>query len=149
MCGSSAREPGGTRATAMRCWRFAAPSITAPSIGCSSVIDNACEKRKNHRMLLSMTLQDLTLLESLLAEYDPALMAFDPLQSFFGLEVDMNHATDTRRILDAVRTLCHAHRCPPLFIRHNGKTQRSKAMHAPLGSIDITANMRSVLSLYK
>ena len=36
----------------MRCWRFAAPSITGPLIGCSSGIDSACEKRQNHRMLL-------------------------------------------------------------------------------------------------
>src|SRR5712691_8630888 len=52
MCASSALEPGGTRPTAMRCWRFAAPSITARSIGYSSGIGGAYEKRKNHRMLL-------------------------------------------------------------------------------------------------
>jgi RecA-family ATPase len=85
----------------------------------------------------------------LLKTYQPALMAFDPVQSFFGINVDMNHATDTRPILDAVRNLCKAYGCTPLYIRHNGKAQRSKAMHAALGSIDITANMRSVLALYK
>src|SRR5262245_62120402 len=53
MCASSALEPGGTRPTAMRCRRFAAPSITARSIGYSSGIGGAYEKRKNHRMLLS------------------------------------------------------------------------------------------------
>src|SRR6266849_8719401 len=52
MCASSAREPGGTRPIAMRCWRFAVPSIMARSIGYSSGIDGAYEKRKNHRMLL-------------------------------------------------------------------------------------------------
>jgi len=36
----------------MRCWRYAAPSIMARSIGYSSGIDGAYEKRKNHRMLL-------------------------------------------------------------------------------------------------
>jgi hypothetical protein len=99
--------------------------------------------------VIPMTLQDLTLLENLLTTYAPALMAFDPLQSFFGTHVDMNHAADTRPILDAVCNLCKAHDCTPLYIRHNGKMQRSKAMHAALGSIDITANMRSVLALYK
>src|SRR6266446_5648342 len=53
MCASSAREPGGTRPIAMRCWRFAVPSIMARSIGYSSGIDGAYEKRKNHRMLLT------------------------------------------------------------------------------------------------
>lgn len=99
--------------------------------------------------VVTMTLQDLPLLEELLKMHRPALMAFDPLQSFFGTGVDMNHAADTRPILDAVRNLCNPYGCTPLYIRHNGKAQRSKAMHAALGSIDITANMRSVLALYK
>jgi len=96
-----------------------------------------------------MTLQDLPLLEDLLKAFQPALMAFDPLQSFFGTNVNMNHANDTRPILDAVRNLCKGYSCTPLYIRHNGKAQRSKAIHSALGSIDITGNMRSVLALYK
>src|SRR5262245_21833868 len=56
MCASSALEPGGTRPIAMRCWRCAAPSITARSIGYSSGIGGAYEKRKNHRMLLLGTI---------------------------------------------------------------------------------------------
>ena len=96
-----------------------------------------------------MTLQDVALLEDLLKQYAPALMAFDPIQSFFGPGVDMNHANDTRPILDAVRNLCKAYGCTPLYIRHNGKAQRSKALHTALGSIDITANFRSTLALYK
>jgi RecA-family ATPase len=93
-------------------------------------------------------LTDLAALDGLLTTYAPALIAFDPLQSFFG-DVDMNKATETRPVLDAVRHLCKAHGCTPLYIRHNGKAQRSKAIHASLGSIDITAHMRSVLALYK
>jgi hypothetical protein len=96
-----------------------------------------------------MTLQDVALLENLLKQYTPVLMAFDPIQSFFGPGVDMNKANDTRPVLDAVRNLCKAHGCTPLYVRHNGKSQRSKALHTTLGSIDITANFRSTLALYK
>jgi hypothetical protein len=96
-----------------------------------------------------MTLQDLPLLHSLLVQYAPALMAFDPIQSFFGPGVDMNKANETRPILDAVRNLCKAHGCTPLYIRHYGKSQRTKALHSSLGSIDITGNFRSTLALYK
>ena len=95
-----------------------------------------------------MTLQDLPLIATLLKDYTPALMAFDPIQSFLGPHVDMNHAADTRPILDAVRNLCKSAGCTPLYIRHNGKAQRTKALHTALGSIDIAANMRSALSLY-
>jgi putative DNA primase/helicase len=101
------------------------------------------------KKILPMTLQDLPILEALLTMHRPALMAFDPMQSFLGPHVDMNQASGTRPILDAVRDLCKAHGCTPLFIRHTGKTQRTKAIHAGLGSIDITGVMRSVLSLYK
>ena len=99
--------------------------------------------------VLPMTLQDLEELEQLLTAHTPALLCFDPLQSYFGPGVDMNRAGDTRPVLDAVASLCAAHGCTPLYIRHNGKTQRAKAIHASLGSIDITAHMCSVLTLYK
>jgi hypothetical protein len=59
----------------------------------------------------------------------------------------MNHANDTRPVLDAVAALCKARDCTPLYVRHLGKARREKAIHASLGSIDITGNMRSVLFL--
>src|SRR5439155_19247491 len=48
---SSVRVPGGMRSTATRCWHFAVPSITGPSIRCLRVINSGYGKRKNHRML--------------------------------------------------------------------------------------------------
>src|SRR2546425_2020295 len=51
MGGSNARGPGGMRATAIKCWHFAVPNITAPSIRSLSVISNDYGKRKIHRML--------------------------------------------------------------------------------------------------
>ena len=89
------------------------------------------------------------MLEQMLVAHTPAMLCFDPIQSYFGPHVDMNQASDTRPVLDAVASLCAAHGCTPLYVRHNGKTQRSKAIHASLGSIDITGHMRSVLTLYQ
>ena len=94
-----------------------------------------------------VTMQDLDLLRQALEAYSPALLVFDPVQSFFGRGVDMNHANDTRPVLDAVAVLCKHYACTPLYVRHVGKAQRAKALYAGLGSIDITANMRSVLFL--
>jgi hypothetical protein len=96
-----------------------------------------------------VTMQDLELLRQALEQYHPALLVFDPMQSFFGRGVDMNHANDTRPILDAVAVLCKHYDCTPLYVRHIGKTARAKALYAGLGSIDITGNMRSVLFLGK
>lgn len=93
-----------------------------------------------------VTLRDLALIKRAIDEYQPALIVFDPLQSFFGRSVDMNKANDTRPVLDAVSLLCRQHDCTPLYVRHVGKMRR-EAIHAGLGSIDIIANMRSALFL--
>jgi AAA domain len=98
--------------------------------------------------ILPMTLQDLREIEQLLQAHTPAMLCFDPMQSYLGAGVDMNAASDTRPLLDALAALCAAHACTPLYIRHNGKTQRTKAIHASLGSIDIAAHLRSTLTLY-
>jgi hypothetical protein len=89
-----------------------------------------------------VTMQDLDLLKAALDAYQPALLVFDPFQAYFGRKVDMNHANDTRPILDAIALLCRDYHCTPLYVRHWGKTLR-KALHAGLGSIDILANVRS------
>jgi AAA domain len=96
-----------------------------------------------------ITMQDLPMLHAALERWRPAVLIFDPVQSYFGRGVDMNHANDTRPVLDAVAGLCKPYDCSPLFVRHVGKALRSKALHAGLGSIDITASMRSVLFLAK
>ena len=96
-----------------------------------------------------LTMQDLLLLELALTTYHPALLVFDPIQSFFGPHIDMNHANETRPVLDAVAALCKSHGCTPLYVRHIGKAAHAKALYAGLGSIDIAANMRAVLFLGK
>jgi hypothetical protein len=100
------------------------------------------------KTICPLTLQDLPLIDALLRHHRPALMCFDPMQSFLGPDVDMNRANETRPVLDAIRNLGKAYACTPLYVRHNGKTQRTKGLHAALGSIDITANMRSSLVVY-
>src|SRR4030095_11245053 len=55
MYASSAQGRGGMSSTAIRCWRFAVRSITAPLTGYLNAINSVCEKRKNHRMLLIVT----------------------------------------------------------------------------------------------
>ncbi len=97
----------------------------------------------------ALTMQDLPMLHAALDQWCPALLVFDPMQSYFGRGIDMNSATDVRPVLDAVAGLCKPYDCTPVYVRHVGKALRSKALHAGLGSIDIAANMRSVLYLAK
>jgi hypothetical protein len=95
----------------------------------------------------SVTLQDVALLDKALELYTPAVFVIDPFQAYFGRGVDMNVANDTRPILDDVAAVCKRYGCTPIYVRHIGKTKRDNPLHASLGSIDITANMRSVLLL--
>ena len=59
----------------------------------------------------------------------------------------MNKANETRPVLDALVGLCKQYNCTTLFVRHIGKAQQDKTTSLGLGSIDITANFRSVLVL--
>lgn len=106
------------------------------------------KRHPDTREVIPMSLQDLAMLERILQACSPALMIFDPMQSFFG-DVDMNKPSETRPVLDAVSRLCKTFGCTPLYIRHHGKTPRSNAAHASLGTVDINAGMRSVLTVYK
>jgi hypothetical protein len=94
-----------------------------------------------------ITMQDLALIEQALEAYHPALLVLDPIQSFFGLHVDTNRSTDTRPILDALCTLCQSYGTTPLLVRHVGKTPKDRAIYSGLGSIDISARMRSIVFL--
>jgi hypothetical protein len=93
-----------------------------------------------------VTMQDLDLLRKIMNEYNPALLVFDPFQAYFGRNVDMNRANETRPVLDAIDSLCREYNCTPFFVRHVGKSRR-EAIHAGLGSVDITGVMRSELFL--
>jgi hypothetical protein len=105
-------------------------------------------KKNSQSELQPLTMQDILMLEEALARFNPALLVFDPIQSFLGPHVDMNDAGSTRPVLDPISALCRRHDCTPLYIRHTGKSSHAKAMHAGLGSIDIMANMRCGLALY-
>lgn len=92
-----------------------------------------------------VTLQDLRLLETLLTDYQPALLVVDPLQAFFGRGLDMNHANETRPVLADVAALCKESRCTILYVRHLAKAHKEQAIYAAMGSIDISAHVRSAL----
>lgn len=92
-----------------------------------------------------LTLQDLRLLQTLLEDYQPALLVVDPLQAFFGRGLDMNHANETRPVLADVAALCKEQRCTILYVRHLAKAHKEQAIYAAIGSIDISAHVRSAM----
>jgi AAA domain len=96
---------------------------------------------------LPLTMQDVSMLVEALERFRPALLIFDPIQSYFGPGVNMNHMSDTRPVLDAVAAICRPFQCTPMYVRHIGKALHARALHAGIASIDIVAHMRAALML--
>lgn len=92
-----------------------------------------------------LTLQDLRLLQRTLEQVMPQLLVVDPLQAFFGRGLDMNHANETRPVLADVAQLCKEQRCTILYVRHLAKAHKEQAIYAAIGSIDISAHVRSAM----
>ena len=90
-----------------------------------------------------ITMQDVGLLEQALQKTGAKLVVLDPLQSYLGGDVDMHRANMTRPLLDGLIRLAEKHGCAILLLRHFNKTAGAKALYRGLGTIDLTAAVRS------
>ena len=93
----------------------------------------------------SITLADLPVIQTAMADYRPALVIIDPLQAYLGAKTDMYRANEVRPILAALVLLAEQYNCAIVCVRHLSKAPYSRAIYRGLGSIDFTAAARSVL----
>lgn len=77
----------------------------------------------------------------------PALLVFDPIQSYLGPRVDMNRANTVRPVLDALADFAKRHGCAVVLISHMSKpgTGNVSALDRLLGSSDFRNAARSIL----
>ncbi|MFT9077913.1 AAA family ATPase [Ethanoligenens sp.] len=94
----------------------------------------------------ALTLSDERIEENLRA-VRPRLFIIDPLQAYLGQGVDMHRANEIRPILARIARLADQYRCAFIFIMHMSKMANTKAMYRALGSIDIAAVARSMLTV--
>lgn len=94
----------------------------------------------------ALTLSDERIEENLRA-VRPRLFIIDPLQAYLGQGVDMHRANEIRPIMARVARLADQYQCAFLFIMHMSKMAGAKAMYRALGSIDIAAVARSMLTV--
>ena len=115
------------------------PRLDLVNANCSLVIclDEA-------RFPLSMTDNRL---ELILEKYHPRMLILDPLQAYLGDCVDMHRANEIRPVMNHLAVLADNFQCAIILIGHMNKMQGSKAIYRGLGSIDITASARSVLTV--
>ena len=82
-------------------------------------------------------------------EYRPAVMIFDPFQSFFGAGVDLNRSNETRPVFDNLLRLAQKYKVAVILIMHLSKMTKASAKNRVLGSVDVVGAVRSVLIVAK
>jgi hypothetical protein len=91
-----------------------------------------------------ITLADVDMLESVLAEIGPVLVVVDPVQGFLG-HINTHSANEVRPILAGLGGLAERYTTAIVCVRHLRKKGASRALYRGMGSIDFTAAARSVL----
>ena len=88
-------------------------------------------------------------IENAIRENHARLVIIDPLQAFLGANVDMNRANEVRSIFRRLADVAQATNCAIVMIGHLNKAAGSQSTYRGLGSIDITAVVRSLLFIGK
>lgn len=88
-------------------------------------------------------------IENAIRENNARLVIIDPLQAFLGANVDMNRANEVRPIFRRLADVEQTTNCAIVMIGHLNKAAGSPITYRGLGSIDITAVVRSLLFIGK
>jgi hypothetical protein len=92
-----------------------------------------------------LNLSDLRI-EQAIDQTGAKLFILDPLQAYLGADVDMHRANEIRPILKRIGTVAEKTGCAVVVIGHLNKGT-NKSQYRGLGSIDIQAAARSVLTV--
>lgn len=87
--------------------------------------------------------------EQMIKQVHPALLIFDPFQSYIGENVEMNAANKTRAQLNNLVYLAEKYNVAVVLICHFNKNQKGDAITRIIGSTDIVGVSRSYLALGK
>ena len=88
-------------------------------------------------------------IEMAIRENQAKLVIIDPLQAFLGTNVDMNRANEVRPIFRKLADVAQSTECAIVMIGHLNKAAGAQSTYRGLGSIDITAVVRSLLFIGK
>lgn len=77
----------------------------------------------------------------------PRLVIIDPLVAYLGGKIDLHKANETREIMARLTRIAEENRVAIILVRHLTKGGKEKAIYRGLGSIDLTAAVRSVLAI--
>ena len=88
-------------------------------------------------------------LEEAIVRTGARLLILDPIQAYLGGGMDMNRANEVRPIFRSLGDVAQATGCAIVLIGHLNKAAGTQSTYRGLGSIDITAAVRSLLFIGK
>lgn len=93
-----------------------------------------------------LTMNDARL-EEAARQYPPALVIFDPIQSYLGTGIEMNKANEVRPVLDWLGDYAKRHNCTVVLVSHMSKPGmgNTSALDRLLGSSDFRNAARSII----
>lgn len=86
-------------------------------------------------------------LEEAIIKTKAQLIILDPIQAYIGTNVDMHRANEVRPIFKKLSEIAEKYNCAVILIGHMNKASMSKSTYRGLGTIDIQAAARSVLTV--
>ena len=116
--------------------------------GLKTTIDSQNARMKAIRRDIPLTLADERIARAI-RENNAKLVIIDPVQAFLGADVDMNRANEVRPIFRSLGDIAQATGCAIVLIGHLNKAVGTQSTYRGLGSIDITAAVRSLLFIGK
>ena len=116
--------------------------------GLKTTMDSQNARMKAIRRDIPLTLADERIARAI-RENNAKLVIIDPVQAFLGADVDMNRANEVRPIFRSLGDIAQATGCAIVLIGHLNKAVGTQSTYRGLGSIDITAAVRSLLFIGK
>ena len=116
--------------------------------GLKTTMDSQNARLKAIRRDIPLTLADERIARAI-RENNAKLVIIDPVQAFLGADVDMNRANEVRPIFRSLGDIAQATGCAIVLIGHLNKAVGTQSTYRGLGSIDITAAVRSLLFIGK
>ena len=116
--------------------------------GLKTTMDSQNARMKAIRRDIPLTLADERISRAI-RENNAKLVIIDPVQAFLGADVDMNRANEVRPIFRSLGDIAQATGCAIVLIGHLNKAVGTQSTYRGLGSIDITAAVRSLLFIGK
>lgn len=96
---------------------------------------------------VSFTENGAKAVDEAIKQVKPRLVIIDPLVAYLGGKIDLHKANETREIMARMTRIAEENKVAIVLVRHLTKGNKDKAIYRGLGSIDLTAAVRSVLAI--